>query len=228
MPRQLSFDLPVRTALGRADFFVSPANALAVAAIDASASWPQGKFLLIGPKGAGKTHLAMVWATEAGAAVVAARDLGAQDLAALAQNPAILIEDVDMLAGDPLAETRLFHLHNLALANQARLLMTAPCPALRLPFVLPDLASRLQACATATLNPPDDALLAAVLVKLFSDRQVAAPPSLITYLLGRIDRSFASANALVTAIDARALAEGRPVGRALAAEVLDSWAAPGP
>ncbi|MGB7271036.1 MAG: chromosomal replication initiator DnaA, partial [Albidovulum sp.] len=86
----------------------------------------------------------------------------------------------------------------------------------------------LQACATATLNPPDDALLAAVLVKLFSDRQVAAPPSLITYLLGRIDRSFASANALVTAIDARALAEGRPVGRALAAEVLDSWAAPGP
>ena len=61
MTRQLAFDLPGRVALGRENFFVSPANALAVAALDGWRDWPERRMLLFGPEGAGKTHLAHVW-----------------------------------------------------------------------------------------------------------------------------------------------------------------------
>lgn len=220
MPRQLTFDLPARPALGRADFFVSPANALALAALEAPGGWPAGKLLLIGPEGAGKSHLARVWAGAEAAEVVAASDLAARPT--LPQARAVVVEDADRIAGDRGAETALFHLHNLVLAEGGRLLITARSAPGRWPLVLPDLASRLQASATARLGPPDDALLAAVLVKLFADRQIAVPPTLIPWLVARMERSFAAADATVAALDAAALALGRPIGLALARSVLDS------
>lgn len=217
MPRQLTFDLPVRPALGRGDFFVSPANALALAALDAG-NWPEGKMLLVGPEGAGKSHLARVWATEAHARVL--------DAAALPDAPpddlALVVEDAERTAGDRAAETALFHLHNHVLARGGRLLLTAGAAPRLWGLTLPDLASRMEATTTATLLPPDDALLAAVLVKLFADRQIAVAPTLIDWLLPRMDRSFAAARRLVAELDARALARGGAVTRALAAEVLDS------
>lgn len=216
MARQLTFDLPVRTALGRDDFFISPANALALAAIEAE--WPLGKMVLIGPEGSGKTHLARVWAARSGAVVLPA-DLSQVDLSVLPAQ-ALVVEDADRLTG-PVQEQALLHLHNLSQAVGGQLLLTARTPPARWPTSLPDLASRLQAISTAALNAPDDALLHAVLVKHFADRQLSVPPALILYLGSRMERSLAAAGALVAALDARALAEGRPVSRAMAAEWLD-------
>lgn len=216
MPRQLAFDLPVRPALGRGDFFVSPANALAVAQIDAG-GWPAGKLLLIGPEGAGKSHLAQVWATETGAVVLEAAALPDLPPEALA----VVVEDAEKVAGDEAAETRLFHLHNHVLARGGRLLITASAPPRSWGLVLPDLASRMEATAMAGIAPPDDRLLSAVLVKLFADRQIAVAPSLIPWLVNRMDRSFAAARAMVAELDTRALARGGPVTREIAREVLD-------
>ncbi|MGB8621451.1 MAG: chromosomal replication initiator DnaA, partial [Paracoccaceae bacterium] len=104
------------------------------------------------------------------------------------------------------------------------LLLTARSAPNRWPLALPDLKSRMEGTLTATLEPPDDTLLAAVLVKLFADRQLVVPPRMITYLVGRMERSFAAAQALVADLDARALATGRKIGERLAAEVLDNRA----
>lgn len=221
MPEQLAFPLPRLEARGREDFFVSPANALAVRQIEAWRAWPQGKLVLTGPEGAGKTHLAHVWAALAGARIVAARALAPAEIPALAAGPAA-VEDADRTAGRAGSETALLHLHNLALANGHPLLLTARRPPSQWNLALPDLASRMAATATAALEPPDDALLSAVLVKLFADRQIAPPPKLVHYCLRRMDRSFAAAQRLVAALDARALATGRPLGAALAAEVLQN------
>ena len=218
MARQLAFDLPVRPALGREDFFVSPANELALAALDAG-NWPQGKMLLLGPEGAGKSHLAQVWAGDTGARVIAAADLAARPLA----DPGpMVVEDADRIAGDRAAETALFHLHNHLLAAQAPLLMTARRAPAHWGLTLPDLKSRMEATAVAELLPPDDALLSAVCLKLFADRQVQVTPNLIQWLIRRIDRSFAAAREAVATLDAAALQRGRSVTRALAAEVLDT------
>ena len=67
---QLVLDLPVRPALGRADFFVSPANRLALAQVESWPGWPSGRLAVTGPEGAGKTHLAHVWAARAGARII--------------------------------------------------------------------------------------------------------------------------------------------------------------
>lgn len=219
MTRQLVFDLPgapIRRA--RADFFPSAANQPALTAIDAWQGWPGGKMLLLGPEGAGKTHLACIWADMAGARMIAATALPGADLPTLASAP-IAVEDADHIAGNPAAEAALFHLHNLALPHQ-HLLITAATPPRDWGIALPDLQSRLQAAAVTHLAPPDDALLSAVLIKLFADRQINVTPPLIRYLVNRMDRSIACAQDLVERLDKAALALGRPVNRALAADLL--------
>jgi len=222
MPRQLAFDLPVRAARGRGDFFVSPANALALAQVENDSAWPLGKLVLTGPEGAGKTHLVHVWAEAKGATILAADALAGWEPAGLDTCPRIAVEDAHRIAGNREIETALFHLHNIVLARQGRLLVTGRSAPARWGLVLPDLESRLTAAVQATLSLPDDSLLSAVLLKLFADRQIAVAPSLVPWLVGRMERSLGAAQDLVARLDARALAEGRPVGRALAAEVLDS------
>lgn len=217
--RQMAFDLGHGESLGREGFFPSPANAVALAQIDDDAGWPGGKLVLSGPEGAGKTHLAHIWAADSGARIIAAADLPGLEMRSL--GPRVAVEDADRIAGNRAAEEALFHLHNLILPA-GRLLITARGVPRDWGLALPDLVSRLQAAAVARIEPPDDALLSAVLVKLFADRQIAVPPALIPWLVLRMERSIAAARALVALLDTRALAEGRPITRALAAEVLDS------
>jgi len=225
IPYQLPFDLPVRPARGRDAFFVSPANALAVAQVEAWRDWPGGKLVLVGPEGAGKTHLVHVWAAMSGAEIVRAADLSAAALPELLRQGALAVEDADRIAGDRDTEALLFHLHNLAQQAGAALLLTARRPARDWSVRLPDLASRMQAAASVHLDPPDDALLSAVLVKLFADRQLSVPPGLIAFLAGRIERSFASAAGIVASIDREALATGRKPGIPLARDMLDKTGA---
>jgi chromosomal replication initiation ATPase DnaA len=222
MAEQLAFRLPARPALGRGDFFVSPANAAAVGMVSDDARWPLGKLALAGPEGSGKTHLAHVWAAETGARILPAADLAGAALPALAAAGRIVVEDMDRAPADPATERALFHLHNLLLEAGGRLLLSGRTPPARWPVALPDLRSRLAAMTVAELPLPDDALLSAVLVKLFADRQIAVSPALVAFLVPRIDRSFAAARDIVERLDRAALAEARPVNRALAARLLDN------
>jgi chromosomal replication initiation ATPase DnaA len=221
MAEPLSCDLPARAALERDDFFISPSNALALALIDRTEHWPNGKLVLIGPEGAGKTHLASVWAAQTQAQITQAKDLAAADIDRLAQAPTV-VENLDHIAGDRSLETALFHLHNLAAANAVPLLVTTRLAPHHLPLALPDLASRMQAAQIAELSAPDDTLLAAVLMKLFADRQIAPAPDVIPYLTLRIDRSFAAAQRTVAALDKAAMQSGRKLTRKLAGSVLDN------
>lgn len=218
MTRQLVFDLPLREARGREDFFVSPANAIALAALDAWQGWPGGKAVLTGPSGSGKTHLAHVWATATEATVIAAADLTEAALPGLA-GAALVVENADRIAATG-AEALLFHLHNLMASAGRPLLVTGTGAPRDWGLRLPDLASRLQAATMIRLDPPDDMLLRAVLSKQFTDRQVIVAPALIDWLAARMTRSLATAREVVAALDARALADGRPISRQMAADWL--------
>lgn len=226
MTGQLAFDLPARPALGREDFFASPSNATALAAVEAPEDWPGGRLLIVGPKGAGKTHLVHVWAAMGhGTQLIAAADLAVADIPGLAAGGAVAVEDAEGAQG--VAETALFHLHNLLDQTGGRLLITAQAPPRDWGLALPDLQSRMEAMPLVRLDPPDDALLAAVLAKLFADRQMAVPGAVIAYLLPRMERSFAAAAAIVARLDAAALARKASITLRLAAEVLDSGIADG-
>lgn len=224
MVRQLILDLPVRTSLDRGDFFVSVVNQLALSRLEEPATWPDGKLVLVGPEGAGKTHLAHIWAEQEGARLVQPPDLERLDIGSIDES--VAIDDADRI--ESAAEGALLHLHNQVAASGHCLLLTARRAPRYWKVGLPDLRSRMEATDVARIDAPDEALLAAVLMKLFADRQNAVTPSAISWLARHMDRSFAEAQRIVAAIDARALAERRKVTRDLAADVLDKHRDKGP
>ncbi|WP_134726666.1 chromosomal replication initiator DnaA [Paracoccus luteus] len=225
MSRQLALDLRTPPALGRGDFLPAPANATALALLDRPEDWPQGRLILIGPDGSGKSHLASFWAAENGARRVAARALRDEACDALVDFfGALVVEDAHRAGGAAGAERALFHLWNLAAERQALLLITARAPPRDWGLGLPDLASRMGSMAAVRLDPPDEDLLAAVLVKLFADRQLMPGAGVIEALVRRMDRDLGLARRLVARIDRAALAEGRAVTRPLALATLEALA----
>lgn len=192
---------------------------MALATLDAWEVWPNKKCILVGPSGAGKTHLAHVWAAKAGALILHASDLPGRDIPALA-NEAIVVEDADH-AG-PEAEEPLFHLHNAMASAGHPLLVTATEPPARWALTLPDLKSRMEATTIAEIKAPDDALLLAVMIKLFADRQLSVPANVPSYVLARLDRSFDAIRSFVDALDQTALEAKSPITRAMAGALLDN------
>lgn len=212
---QLAIDLPRLEASGRDDFMVSGANATAHALIDSWPDWPDRRLALVGPEGAGKSHLAAIWAAEMGARVIAARDLMSEAAPSLAQTP-LVVEDVDRAC----VEEALFHLWNACAQTGRGLLLTGRGMPTDWPLTLPDLRSRVTSLTPAVIDDPDDMLLSVVLLKLFADRQLQVRPALIGFLLPRMERSFAAARAMVDALDRESLARGVPINLALARDML--------
>lgn len=215
--RQLSFDLGHRPALGREDFLVSPCNQEAVDWIDLWPDWPSPALVLCGPAGSGKSHLAAVWRERSGALLVTADDIAAAPGAVAGDQPHRLIDPADAIAD----QEAFLHLYNRVAEIGGTLLLTAATAPSRWPLTLADLTSRLRAAPIAMIGQPDDALLGAVLVKMFRDRQVMVPPEVISFLLVRMERSFAAARSMVALLDGRALAEKRALTVPFVRSILD-------
>ena len=216
-PRQLALALGHAESFAREDFLVGASNATALALIDRWPDWPAPAAVLAGPEGCGKSHLAAIWGETAGARFLSARSLAGEAVPAALATGALVVED---LAQGQFDEHALFHLLNLAREEQAFVLLTARSAPSGFVIGLRDLASRLRALPVVTMGAPDDALLRAVMVKLFSDRQLAVDESVVNFLVLRIDRSVAAARAIVSELDREAMRQQRPLTRALAAEVL--------
>jgi chromosomal replication initiation ATPase DnaA len=219
-PEQLVLDLPHRQALGAEDFLVSTSNQVAVDMVDRWPDWPHRVLVVTGPEGCGKTHLANVWRHRSGAHLIQASDLRDADIGTRDLTAGIVVEDGDRGVAD---EQALFHLLNLAREQRFTVLLTGRGQPGDWILRIPDLRSRLRAAAVVVIEPPDTALLHAVLVKLFSDRQLVVEPRVVSHLVTRMERSMAAAIRLVAEIDRRALQMHRKVTRALAADVLEAW-----
>jgi len=217
VPRQLAFTLGHAENFAREDFLSGPSNAAALALIESWPEWPASAVVLVGPEGSGKSHLAAIWASEAGGRFLSARALADADLPASLATGALVVED---LAAEAFDERALFHLINLAREEGAYLLLTACTAPAGWPVAVPDLGSRLKALPVIALSPPDDMLLRAVLLKLFADRQLEVDEQLLAYVATRIERSFAAARTVVARLDQEAMQRQRPLTRSLAADVL--------
>ncbi|WP_082490791.1 hypothetical protein [Aureimonas sp. Leaf454] len=209
-PAQLPLDLPHRASLARDDLIVTEANDMAVAAVDRWPDWGHPVLLVVGPAGAGKSHLASAWAAMAGAVPPAPDVL---DVAPFA----VVIDDVDR---GNWPESDIFAIVNAARLGGGTVLLTSRVRPSEMDVALPDLRSRLKAATIAELGAPDDALLEGVLAKLFADRQMAVDPRLVAYAAARMERSLDTANRFVACVDREALARKERISRSLLARVL--------
>ena len=216
LSRQRTFDWGVRPALGREDFLVAPCNEAAVAWLDRWPDWPGPALVIHGPPGSGKSHLAEVWRRRSGALALEASAL-TQAATGGGDAPAALV--IDGLGGR-IDERALLHTYNNLAERGGHLLLTALAPPALWPLTLPDLVSRLRLAPAVAIGLPDDALLAALMVKLFADRQIAVAPEVPAYVVPRIERSFEAVAQLVERLDRAALAERRPVTVPLVRRVL--------
>jgi chromosomal replication initiation ATPase DnaA len=213
MARQLRLTLRRPLRFGPEDFAPGSSNAQARAALSAWPRWHGGALVLFGPEGVGKSHLARLWAERAGAVTL---DRRAPDLESAISRPA-LIEDVDQ----GVADEALFHLINLAGRDGGGLLLTARTAPITWTADLPDLRSRLNALPVAEIEPPDDAVLEAVLKRLFEERSIRPAKDVYPYLLRRMERSVAQARDIVQRLDEAADETGRPVSRALSRQIFE-------
>jgi chromosomal replication initiation ATPase DnaA len=215
---QLPLDLRSRPSFARSDFLSSDRNIAAVEQIDRWPNWSSVALVLHGPAGCGKTHLAHLWCERASANLIDGETLTPATLPRLLEEGQCRVVAIDN--AERASERALLHLYNLCVERRGSLLITAR----QLPglweIVLEDLRSRLRATPAVEIEAPDDALLGAVLVKHFADRQLAVAPGLIVYLLRRIGRSFADAATVAAYLDAAALSTGGPITIPLARRVL--------
>jgi len=208
---QLVLPLETRSTLGRADFIVAPGNERAVAFLDSYPNWPAPAAALYGPPACGKSHLAAVWAERAGAQVIEAASLGANipDGALVVENVAADVPQVPLFA---------------LLERGVPLLLTAQLLPSEWPqklgLTLPDLVSRARALLAFALWAPDDALLMGLAVKLFADRQLVVPESVVAHMIRSLERSPGAIRDFVTRADAAALAEKRPINISLIRDLL--------
>ena len=216
--KQLPLDLSFRQLAGRDEFIVSDCNALALASIDQWPNW-RGNYRalnIVGPSGAGKSHLAAIWQSAV---------QNSQRLTGLAAGQRLPIPEFYVL--DEVAFSRawneeaLFHCFNRCAGNTGGILLLSQMPVGQMGWQLPDLRSRMRAVNLARIDLPDNDLIFALFNKYFADRQMIAPPGMLSYLIKRMERSFTAVTRLAAALDHRSIAEKKPLSVALARNVLN-------
>jgi len=216
-PKQIPLDLGHEPGHSREELVVSDANREAVALVDSWPDWPAPVVVLAGPAGSGKSHLAAIWAATANAVSIDPAEIEPWVQGAKLDHP-VVIDDAD----EGLDEHGLFYLMNAARAAGQQILLTSH----RFPSAwgvrLPDLASRLKTAATVEILEPDDHLLAAVITKLFADRQVEVEPHVVQFLVRRIERSLSTAIDVVDRLDRAALEQKTRITRVLAAQTVNA------
>lgn len=219
MTEQMALDLPVEVDFSPESYIASPANQDARAALNRWRDWPDRRMALIGPEGAGKSHLSHIWAWQMDAHVCTGDTL-ASTLETLPSGVSLVVEALD----DTLPEQALFHAINRASEGDiSALLLTARTPPTQWTAHLPDLVSRLRATPQVALAEPDDEMLTALMQKHLQDRRAPVKDGVIDYLLPRMERSVSAARAIVERMDKRALVKQTPITRAIARETLENW-----
>lgn len=194
------------------DFCPAPSNAAAREWLHQPDAWSNGRLVLWGEAGCGKTHLLHLWAQTQMAEVIEATALRG---VVRPQGP-LAVDDAD-LSPDPAA---LLHLLNAATEEHVPVLLAARQPPTRMGYKLADLTSRLRASASIEIRAPEDDLLDALLTRLAAARQLSLPPAVHNLLRLHLPRAPGFYREAVARLDRLAMDRGARITRAMATEIL--------
>jgi DnaA regulatory inactivator Hda len=214
VPERRQLLLPFQHQLGydARDFIPAGSNQAALTWLETD--WPEQRLALWGPGGCGKSHLLHIWASRCGAELLSGQML--RDLDHLPESGSLALDDADAIIAEPL----LLHLLNTARDRGLRLLLSGQTAPSRWPIRLPDLSSRLRAVTAVEIRQPDEALLAALLVRLLADRQLTISQAVQDWLLRHLPRSPEVLREVVARLDRASLIRGSGITHSLVAKVL--------
>lgn len=205
--------------------FLPGANAESLAAARGVADGSVALLYLHGVAGAGRSHLLQaICAAARGSGYFPLAQLQAMGPAVLdgaAMLPVVAIDDLDLVAGSPGWEQRLFNLYNECSAAGVRMAVSAAVPAADLSLALPDLASRLSAMPHYALRPLDEAQQRHALQLRAAQRGIELTPEALLYLQRRFARDMGSLNRLLDQLDLASLEEQRRLTLPFMRRVLD-------
>lgn len=173
---------------------VGTSNADAVRYLRHVSTWPVRTAVLTGPRGSGRSLMGRLFARETGGRVIDGHD--------------------------SVSEEEVFHAWNAAQTSRKPLLIIANAPPADWHVALPDLSSRLRAVPVLTIGEPDDCLARDLIEALFAQRGVALAPGVASYIVPRMERSYAMIHRIVAALDAASLEKGGGISIRLTRETL--------
>ena len=205
--KQLLLNLRTFPSMGREDYIVSSINKDAVIWLDVWPNWPSLGFIVCGPAGSGKGHLASALQTLSHGFIIEAKNLEESKLGNLTKNKCLIIEDIHQFKSEKL----LLHIYNMMVERNNNLMFTSNKPISHINFKLLDLKSRILSMPQINIGLPDDELLKSLLVKQFADKGVLVDFEVINYLIKRIDRSFESIIKMVSRINPLSLEKSKKI-----------------
>lgn len=209
----------------REDFMVSKCNFDAFSYVELWPNWPCFAAVLYGPEGCGKSHLAHMFAERVSGlcqppvpvSIINAREITMSRVERIFQeNFCLVIENLT----PKIDNEAMFHLFNMYQNIRGGILFTAETAPARMRFELPDLQSRLNMLPAVAIAEPDDELLGALVLKLFTDRQVMISPEVLNFIIRNTQRSFSYVQKLVEEIDAISLSRKRAVSVTMVKEAM--------
>lgn len=213
---QIPFDLAPTPNFDLTRFEVGDCNRSAFNAVSSWPNWPSPILLLVGPAGAGKTHLGQGWARKMGGVVWTSEVSDFHNTSDMNAKTVVFFDKAD-----DADETQLFTQMNLALNGQvAGLLLAARSAPQDWDIKIKDLRSRLVNTPAALLSDHDDDILEPIIRKLFEDMGRVVRADVVQYLIKHEDRSVDVLRPLIAQLDHAARSAKRDLTRAFTSEYL--------
>ena len=213
---QLLLDFDIKKSFNNHDFYVSDSNFFAFNLIEKWPKWEKRILNVSGEKYSGKTHLANIFKSISSALFLTEKEINNDIFKKIKLYESIIIDDFS----NNLEENLVYAIFNLVDQDSKYLLINSETPLSKLNFKLPDLISRSKNVLLAEINPPDDELIFAIILKNFSDRQIRLEKKIIEFIINRIDRSYSKIYEFIYKIDELSLKKKKPINFKTIKEIL--------
>ena len=213
---QLLLNFNFKKSFNDHDFYVSDSNYFAFNIIDKWPKWEKKILNISGEKFSGKTHLANIFKLKSSALFLNEKEINNEIFKKIKLYESIIIDEFS----NNIDENLIYSIFNLVDQDSKYLLINSETPLSEIKFKLPDMVSRSRNSLLALINPPDDELIFALILKNFSDRQIKLEKQIIEFIVNRIERSYRKISEFIYKVDELSLKKKKPINLKTIKEIL--------
>ena len=213
---QLLLNFNFKKSFNEHDYYVSDSNYFAFNLIDKWPKWEKRILNIHGEKFSGKTHLSKIFQLKSSAIYLNEKEINNEIFKKIKLYESIIIDEFS----NKIEENLIYSIFNLVDQDSKYLLINTETPLSEIKFKLPDLVSRSKNSLQAKIEPPDDDLIFALILKNFSDRQIKLEKQIIEFIVNRIERSYSKISEFIYKVDELSLKKKKPINLKTVKEIL--------